>query len=107
MNSLIILRTFKPAISPASFVTWRCVSIKYAGTLIIASVNFLPVNFFASPISFFTMCADIYSGVNFSSSISTAYSVPICLFIDLIVLSAFTTMFCFANLPTTPPSFLK
>jgi hypothetical protein len=39
---LIILRTFKPAIVPASFVACLWVSLKYAGTVITASVTVEP-----------------------------------------------------------------
>jgi hypothetical protein len=34
--------TFNPAISPASLVALRCASLKYAGTVITASVTFSP-----------------------------------------------------------------
>ena len=37
VGSLIILSTFNPAISPASFVACLCASLKYAGTVITAS----------------------------------------------------------------------
>ncbi|CAB4878565.1 unannotated protein [freshwater metagenome] len=35
-------KTFSPAISPASLVAWRCASLKYAGTVITASVTVSP-----------------------------------------------------------------
>jgi hypothetical protein len=35
-------RTFSPAICPASLVAWRYASLKYAGTVITASVIFSP-----------------------------------------------------------------
>ena len=50
VGSLIIRKIFKPAIAPASFVAWRCESLKYAGTVTTASFTDLPRN--ASPISF-------------------------------------------------------
>jgi len=42
VGSLMIRLTFNPAISPASFVAWRCESLKYAGTVITASVTSCP-----------------------------------------------------------------
>ena len=42
VGSLIIRSTFKPAISPASLVACRCASLKYAGTVITASVIVSP-----------------------------------------------------------------
>jgi len=41
-GSLMILRTFSPAILPASFVACLWLSSKYAGTVITASVTFSP-----------------------------------------------------------------
>ena len=35
-------RTLRPAILPASFVACRCESLKYAGTVMTASVTFSP-----------------------------------------------------------------
>ena len=43
VGSLIILITFKPAIVPASLVADRCASLKYAGTVITASVTVCPI----------------------------------------------------------------
>lgn len=42
VGSLIILKTFKPAIAPASFVACLWESLKYAGTVITASLTFPP-----------------------------------------------------------------
>ncbi len=42
VGSLIIRFTFKPAIRPASLVACRWASLKYAGTVITASVTFSP-----------------------------------------------------------------
>ena len=42
VGSLIILSTFSPAIAPASLVACRCASLKYAGTVITASVTARP-----------------------------------------------------------------
>ena len=38
VGSLIIRLTSRPAILPASLVAWRCASLKYAGTVITASL---------------------------------------------------------------------
>ncbi len=38
----MIRRTFSPAMVPASLVAWRCASLKYAGTVITASVMVSP-----------------------------------------------------------------
>ena len=42
VGSLMIRLTSKPAILPASLVAWRCASLKYAGTVITASVTVSP-----------------------------------------------------------------
>ena len=42
VGSLIILFTVKPAISPASLVACLCASLKYAGTVITASLTDVP-----------------------------------------------------------------
>ena len=42
VGSFTIRRTVRPAISPASFVAWRCESLKYAGTVMTASVTVCP-----------------------------------------------------------------
>jgi hypothetical protein len=42
VGSLIMRMTLRPAIVPASFVACRCASLKYAGTVITASVIFSP-----------------------------------------------------------------
>ncbi len=42
VGSLIIRFTSNPAILPASFVACLCASLKYAGTVITASVTFVP-----------------------------------------------------------------
>ena len=42
VGSLINLKTFNPAIIPAFFVAFFCSSLKYAGTVITASVTFFP-----------------------------------------------------------------
>ena len=42
VGSFIILLTFNPAILPASFVACRCESLKYAGTVMTASVTVVP-----------------------------------------------------------------
>ncbi len=42
VGSLMMRSTFRPAICPASLVACRCASLKYAGTVITASVIFSP-----------------------------------------------------------------
>jgi len=42
VGSLMMRSTFSPAICPASLVACRCASLKYAGTVITASVIFSP-----------------------------------------------------------------
>ena len=41
VGSLMMRSTFRPAISPASLVAWRWASLKYAGTVMTASVDLL------------------------------------------------------------------
>ena len=47
---------------PASLVAWRCASLKYAGTVMTASVIFSPRNFAASSTSLRSTSAEISSG---------------------------------------------
>ena len=54
--------TSSPAIRPASLVAWRCASLKYAGTVITASVTFSPRNLDASSASLRSTSAEISSG---------------------------------------------
>ncbi len=42
VGSLMMRFTSRPAMRPASFVAWRCESLKYAGTVITASVTSSP-----------------------------------------------------------------
>ena len=42
VGSLMMRSTSTPAIRPASFVAWRCASLKYAGTVITALVTRSP-----------------------------------------------------------------
>jgi len=58
----MIRRTSRPAILPASLVAWRWASLKYAGTVMTASVTFSPRDFPASSASFRSTCALISSG---------------------------------------------
>ena len=48
VGSLIILKTFNPAIVPASFVACRCASLKYAGTVMTAEVTVFPEIIFSN-----------------------------------------------------------
>ena len=71
VGSLMILRTFRPAIFPASLVAWRSASPKYAGTVITASVIVSPVNASASAFSLARTMDEISSGEYFFPLIST------------------------------------
>ncbi len=42
VGSLMMRSTVRPAIVPASFVAWRWLSLKYAGTVMTARVTFSP-----------------------------------------------------------------
>ena len=42
VGSLMMRSTLRPAILPASLVAWRCASLKYAGTVMTASVTVSP-----------------------------------------------------------------
>ena len=59
VGSLIILRTSRPAIFPASFVACLWESLKYAGTVITAFSTFSPRYASASFFSFWSVIADI------------------------------------------------
>ena len=52
VGSFTMRFTSRPAMRPASFVAWRCESLKYAGTVMTASVIFSPRNASASVFSF-------------------------------------------------------
>ena len=62
VGSLMIRSTSSPAIRPASLVAWRCASLKYAGTVITASVTLSPRNLPASSTSLRSTSAEISSG---------------------------------------------
>ena len=62
VGSLMIRSTFNPAIRPASLVACRCASLKYAGTVITASVTVSPRKSSASFFSFIKIKADISCG---------------------------------------------
>ena len=66
--------TSSPAIRPASFVAWRCWSLKYAGTVITASVIFSPRNASASSFSLRRTIAEISCAVYTLSLTFTAAS---------------------------------
>ena len=66
VGSLIILKTSKPAILPASFVACLCASLKYAGTVITALVTSWPKYFSAVSFIFWRINADIWEGEYFS-----------------------------------------
>mmetsp|Transcript_4680 Transcript_4680/g.6924 ORF Transcript_4680/g.6924 Transcript_4680/m.6924 type:complete len:223 (+) Transcript_4680:1006-1674(+) len=64
VGSLMMRRTLRPAIEPASLVAWRWPSLKYAGTVITAFFTSLPM--YASAISFIfsSTMLEISSGAN-------------------------------------------
>ena len=98
-------RTFRPAISPASLVAWRSASLKYAGTVITASVTLSFRYASASFLSFCRIRAEISCGVYFLPSISVVQSVPMWRLTDEMVRSTLVTAWRFATLPTrTSPS---
>jgi hypothetical protein len=83
--------TFRPAICPASLVACRWASLKYAGTVITASVIVSPRYASASLFSFCRMNALICWGVNFLPSMVTDQLVPICRLTERIVRSTLVT----------------
>ena len=71
VGSLMIRFTSRPAIFPASLVAWRCASLKYAGTVITASVTFSPRYPSASAFNFWSTIAEICCGLYCLSSMAT------------------------------------
>ena len=67
VGSLIILKTFNPEIVPASFVACLCESLKYAGTVTIASFTSFPKKSVAVCFNFCNTIAEISSAKNFFS----------------------------------------
>ena len=67
VGSLIILRTLRPEIVPASFVAYLYESLKQAGTVTTASFTLLPKKSSAISFIFNKTIEEIYSGKNFSS----------------------------------------
>ena len=63
VGSFIILSTLKPAISPAFFVAFLCISLKLAGTVITASSTSSPKKYSATSFNFFKISAEISSGL--------------------------------------------
>ena len=63
VGSLTIRFTSRPAIWPASLVAWRCASLKYAGTVMTASVTGWPRCSSAACFSFCRIIAEISGGV--------------------------------------------
>jgi hypothetical protein len=61
----MILKTFIPEITPASFVAYLCESLKYAGTVMTAFLIFLDKNASATSLIFVKTIAEISSGWNF------------------------------------------
>ncbi len=63
VGSLTMRFTSRPAMRPASFVAWRCWSLKYAGTVMTASVIFSPRYASASSFSLRSTIAEISCAV--------------------------------------------
>ena len=63
VGSLMMRRTSRPAILPASLVAWRCASLKYAGTVMTALVTRSPRYDDASLTSFCRIIELISCGV--------------------------------------------
>ena len=61
----MILKTFNPAIDPASFVACLWLSLKYAGTVITAFLIFYPKYVQAVSFIFVKTIEEIYYGWNF------------------------------------------
>ena len=78
VGSLMIRSTSRPAMRPASLVACRCASLKYAGTVMTASVTRSPRNLDASSASLRRTSAEISSGAyNLSRTLNrTAPSGP-------------------------------
>src|SRR5690554_1015288 len=100
VGSLTMRRTFRLAIWPASFVAWRSASLKYAGTVMTASVTGSPRYSSASRLSLPSTRAEISCAEYFLSSISTDQSVPMWRLTELIVRSTFVTVCRLATSPT-------
>src|SRR5689334_2708434 len=107
----MIRRTFRPAISPASLVAVRWVSLKYAGTVITASVTSSPRYASASRFSFCSTRAEISCAVYRLPSTSPwsgnrhAWS-PMCRLTERAVRSTFVTACRLATSPTSTSPFL-
>ena len=106
VGSLTIRCTFRPAISPASLVAWRCASEKYAGTVMTASVTCSPRYASASRFSFCSTNALICCGVNFLPSMSTLQASPMWRLTERMVRSTFVVAWRLATSPTRTSPFL-
>lgn len=94
-------RTLKPAISPASLVAVRCASLKYAGTVITASVTCSPRYASASRLIFMSTRAEISCGLYFFPSMSIDQVEPISRLTERIVRSGLVTACRLATSPTS------
>src|SRR3954451_11529163 len=102
----MIRRTLRPAIWPASLVACRSASLKYAGTVMTASVTGSPRYDSASRLSFCRMNALICCGVKVLPSISCDQDVPMCRLTERIVRSTLVTAWRLATSPTSTSPFL-
>ena len=108
VGSLIMRTTSRPAMVPASFVAWRWLSSKYAGTVMTAFSTLSPVNASASFLIFCSMKADICCGLYCLPPAENSWSVPILRLAATMVLSGLVTAWRLAGSPTKrSPSFEK
>ncbi len=108
VGSLMMRSTLRPAISPASFVAWRSASLKYAGTVMTASVTESPRYCSASRLSLPRMRADSSCDVYFLTSMPTVQSVPMWRLTDEMVRSSLVTFWRLAvSRTSTSPSLVN
>jgi hypothetical protein len=99
--------TLRPAMVPASLVAWRWASLKYAGTVMTASVTGSPRYASASRFSLPSTRALISCGVYFLSSIATLQSVPMWRLTEVMVRSTLVTAWRLAISPTSTSPVLE
>ena len=98
--------TFSPWIWPSPWWPVAGASLKYAGTVITASVIFSPRYASASLFSFCSTNALICWGLNFLPSMLTDQSVPMCRLTERMVRSTLVTACRLATSPTSTSAFL-
>ena len=107
VGSLMMRKTLSPAISPASFVACRSESLKYAGTVMTASLTGSPRYASASRLSFCKTRALISCGEYALPSMSAVFHVvPMWRLTERIVRSTLVTAWRLATSPTSTSPFL-